>query len=210
MHNKIPVGKAGSLRANPSPSIVAAVCCLCVALVLHVAPARAAGPHVEPITQYLNSHLRRWIGDPVIVHAVKAQNAANSGLTLGEIRTRDAEWRSETESENRPMIDKILANRASVFLRQRQEDADGTITEIILMDAHGINVAQSDVTSDFWQGDEEKFTKTFLAGPNAVFVDDALKDASSQMFQAQVAVTIVDENGIPIGAIAVGINLDQL
>lgn len=198
------------MRANPSPSIVAAVCGLCVVLVLQAAPARAAGPHVEPITQYLNSHLRRWIDDPVIINAVKAQNAANSGLAVGEIRTLDAEWLLETESENRPMIDKILANPASVFLQQRQEDAAGTITEIILMDAYGINVAQSDVTSDFWQGDEEKFIKTFLAGPDAVFVDDALKDASSQMFQAQVAVTIVDENGIPIGAIAVGINLDQL
>jgi hypothetical protein len=78
------------------------------------------------------------------------------------------------------------------------------------MDARGMNAGQSDVTSDFWQGDEDKFTKTFAAGTTSIFVDEARKDDSTQMFQSQASMTILDESGKPIGAITIGINLDQL
>ena len=78
------------------------------------------------------------------------------------------------------------------------------------MDAKGLNVGQSDVTSDYWQGDEAKFQKSFGAGAGAVFVDEAEKDESTQMLQSQASMTIVDETGAPIGAITVGINLDKL
>ncbi len=39
------------------------------------------------------------------------------------------------------------------------------MTEVFVMDARGLNVAASDVTSDYWQGDEEKFSETFPKGP---------------------------------------------
>ena len=40
------------------------------------------------------------------------------------------------------------------------------------MDKFGLNVGQSSVTSDYWQGDEDKFQKTFAVGPDAVFIDE--------------------------------------
>jgi hypothetical protein len=43
-----------------------------------------------------------------------------------------------------------------------------------------------------------------------VFVDGARKDEPTQMLQSQVSMTIVDENDKPIGAITIGVNLDQL
>jgi len=78
------------------------------------------------------------------------------------------------------------------------------------MDAKGLNAGQSGVTSDYWQGDEEKFRRSFGAGPHGIFVDIARKDESTQVLQSQVSITIVDEAQRPIGAITVGINLDQL
>jgi hypothetical protein len=49
------------------------------------------------------------------------------------------------------------------------------ITEMFVMDAKGLNVGQSDVTSDYWQGDEAKWQKTYGAGPGVVFVDGSRK-----------------------------------
>ena len=75
----------------------------------------------------------------------------------------------------------------------------------------GLNVGQSDPTSDYWQGDEAKWKKTFKVGPNAVHVSEAEMDDSTQMLQSQASVTITDPaTGKAIGAITVGINLNEL
>ncbi|MFY8101773.1 MAG: hypothetical protein ACOVOA_17645, partial [Allorhizobium sp.] len=64
--------------------------------------------------------------------------------------------------------------------------------------------------SDYWQGDEDKFSKSFGAGKDAVFVDEVEKDESTQALQSQASVTISDETGAPIGAITIGVNMDAL
>jgi hypothetical protein len=166
--------------------------------------------HVAPVTEYINANVKPWLSDPVIVDAVKAQNAANAALDQPGIEALDQKWRAEVEADSHPMIDGVLANAISTFLKTKQEASGGTITEVFVTDAKGLNVGQSDVTSDYWQGDEDKFTKSFGAGPGALFVDAAEKDESTQMLQSQASMTIVDETGKPIGAITVGINLDQL
>ena len=79
------------------------------------------------------------------------------------------------------------------------------------MDNKGLNVGQSDVTSDYWQGDEAKWKKTFLVGPNAVFIDKVEEDESTQQFQSQVSLSIVDPaTNIVIGAITIGIDVEVL
>ncbi|MGV3552853.1 hypothetical protein [Rhizobium sp.] len=170
----------------------------------------AEEPHVAPVRDYFISSVQPWLSDPVIVQAVIAQNGMNAALDQAAIAALDQKWRAEIEAENHPMVDEVLANRLSTFLRSKQDESGGTITEVFVTDAKGLNVGQSDVTSDYWQGDEEKFTKTFGAGPGAIFVDVAEKDESTQMLQSQVSMTIVDEDGKPIGTITVGVNLDQL
>ena len=79
------------------------------------------------------------------------------------------------------------------------------------MDDKGLNVAQSSVTSDYWQGDEAKWQKTFQAGPNAYHIGDVEEDESTQMFQSQVSYAITDPaSGKVIGAITVGVNVEEL
>lgn len=41
--------------------------------------------------------------------------------------------------------------------------------EIFVMDNQGANVAMSDKTSDYWQGDEDKFVRSFAGGEGKVF-----------------------------------------
>jgi hypothetical protein len=91
-----------------------------------------------------------------------------------------------------------------------QEESGGRFTEIFATDAKGLNVAQSTITSDYWQGDEDKFTKSFGAGADAVFLGEVEQDESTQTFQSQVSVTIVDESGAPIGSITFGVDLSTL
>lgn len=79
------------------------------------------------------------------------------------------------------------------------------------MDAKGLNVGQSDVTSDYMQGDEAKHQKTYVAGPKSTFIDEVEFDDSSQTFQTQISRTIIDPaDGKAIGAITVGVNVENL
>ena len=79
------------------------------------------------------------------------------------------------------------------------------------MDQRGLNVAASHATSDYWQGDEAKFTQSFGLGAGAIHCGDIEFDESSQTYQGQVSVSIVDpETQAVIGAITFGLNADAL
>ena len=109
------------------------------------------------------------------------------------------------------MIDGVLANKPSKTLKGYKQAAGDLVTEIFIMDNKGLNVGQSDVTSDYWQGDEAKWKKTYKMGPDAIFVDSVEKDESTQMLQSQLNMSIKDPaTGKVIGAITVGINVDSL
>jgi len=182
------------------------------ALTLFVAPAASAeeAVHIQPVKEYIDANVKSWVSDPTIIAAIKAQNEANTALSQADIDALDQKWRAEVEADAHPMIDGVLGNAVSALLSSKQEASGGTISEVFVMDAKGLNVGQSSVTSDYWQGDEDKFQKSFGAGADAVFVDEAEKDESTQALQSQASMTIVDEGGKPIGAITIGINLDKL
>ncbi|MCM2475681.1 hypothetical protein HGO38_19585 [Rhizobium sp. CG5] len=172
--------------------------------------ASAQEAHVAPVTEFVQTNVAPWLNDPVIIEAIKAQNAAHASLTDADIDALDKKWRAEVDGSDRAMIDGILANAVSKLLQEKQAASGGTISEVFVMDNKGLNVGQSDATSDYWQGDEAKFQKSFGAGKDAVFVDEIEKDESTQALQSQASMTISDEAGNPIGAITVGVNLDAL
>ncbi len=171
----------------------------------------AAEPHVAPMTDFANSTVKQWIANDTVINAIKAQNAKHAGLSQADIDNMDKDWRAQTDAGSKPMIDAVLGNALSGFLRQQKDSAGGFVTEVFVMDNRGLNVGQSDVTSDYWQGDEAKWQKTYSAGPDAIFIDEVEMDESTQTFQSQLSMSIVDPaTGEVIGAITVGINVDAL
>lgn len=182
-----------------------------LAIVFLAPAAHAAGEHEGPIRELVEKQIKGWTVNPVILAAVKAQNEKNAGLSQGDIDALDQKWRAQTSASSKPMIDELLGRPASKELSGYKNEGAGLFTEIFVMDNKGLNVAQSDVTSDYWQGDEAKWKKTFLAGPDAVFIDEVEFDESTQTYQAQVSVSITDpDGGNAIGAITVGVNVELL
>jgi hypothetical protein len=182
-----------------------------IAGTLFATAAWASEAHVAPMTDYANSTVKQWVADNTVVQAVKAQNAKHAGLSQADIDNMDKDWRAQTDASSKPMIDAVLANALSNFLRQQKDASQGLVTEVFVMDNRGLNVGQSDVTSDYWQGDEAKWQKTFQAGANGLFIDEVEMDESTQTFQSQLSMSIVDPaTGEVIGAITVGVNIDAL
>jgi hypothetical protein len=164
-----------------------------------------------PVKALVDSQVRGWISDPVVVDAVKAQNAKNAGLTQADIDALDQQWRAETSASAKPLIEQTLASALSGYLKNLKDGSQGLYTEIFVMDNKGLNVGQSDVTSDYWQGDEDKWQKTYPAGPDAMLIDGVEQDESTQRFQTQVSLSIVDPaNGEAIGAVTIGIDVETL
>ncbi|WP_417722544.1 hypothetical protein [Salipiger sp.] len=160
---------------------------------------------------YLETEIRTWAEDPAIVGAIGAQNAVTGGYDQARVIDLDNAWRAEIGAAAMPTITPVLTGAAADFLRERVGASAGAITEIFIMDAQGLNVAASGLTSDYWQGDEAKFTETYGKGAGAVHFGEVEFDESSQTYQAQISVTVTDPaTGQPIGAITVGVDAAHL
>ncbi len=173
--------------------------------------AYAQGGNDAALRNLVDAKFKAWISDPQLIEAIRSQNRAHAGLAQSEIDALDRRWRTETGTSVRPMIDEILDRPVSKKLLGYKNEGEGLFTEIFVMDNRGLNVAQSDPTSDYWQGDEAKWKKTFMVGPDAVFIDDVEFDDSTQSYQSQVSLAISDpDNGAVIGAITIGVNVELL
>lgn len=161
--------------------------------------------------RFLDSGELGWLTDTALVDAVLAQNGDTAGMSEADIIAMDDVWRAQVGTADTPLVDGVLTNAAADFLRTQVDASGGVITEIILMDAQGLNVAVSHITSDYWQGDEAKHTDTYGVGADAVHFSDIELDESSQRYQGQISVTLVDPaSGDPIGAVTIGVDAGAL
>lgn len=151
-----------------------------------------------------NSVLAELGTDPVIVGAVNAENA--KGKTLTQIKDKDKEWKNTPGVVD--YMSAIMDSECGRYLRHLQDSAPYYM-EIFVMDNQGANVAMTDKTSDYWQGDEAKFKKSYNGGKGAVFVDEVEFDDSAQAYLSQVSVPVKD-HGKVIGSITFGIDLDKI
>lgn len=173
--------------------------------------AASANDFQAPLEELARSEIQSIVSDPMVVEAIKAQNSAHVSLSQSDIDNMDKTWRSEVQNGGGEMVARVLKNAVSGYLKSHKEQAGGRFTEIFIMDNKGLNVGQSDMTSDFWQGDEAKWQKTYSVGPNSVHVSEVELDESTQTYQSQVSVPIIDPvEGKVIGAATFGVDVSML
>ena len=146
--------------------------------------------------------LKSWGEDPVIISAVQTQN--QRALTLEAIKARDEEWRATDGLDEK--MQALMNNDAAKRLLEF-EKKQPYFFELFLMDNQGANVAMTNKTSDYWQGDETKWQASFNKGKGGVHFSDVEFDESAQDYLLQISVPVMHQ-GSAIGAITVGINLD--
>ncbi len=164
----------------------------------------AAEKAPQKVIDLANSTLAKMGTDPVIVAAVKVENA--KGKTLAQIKEMDEKWKAHpgVAGYMQAMMDSECGKRLQAI-----QNSAPYYSEIFVMDNQGANVAMTDKTSDYWQGDEAKFQKSFNGGAGSVFVDDVEFDDSAQAYLVQVSVPVKDGDKV-IGAITFGINVDKI
>jgi hypothetical protein len=193
------------------PSLAVAVLSGALAVAIPAVGTAADNEFAEPLTALAQGQLREIAQNGELVAAILAQNAVSAGYDQAQIDALDTQWRAEVDAAAKPLIDATMGNAASQYLVGVQTDSAGLFTELFATDAVGLNVAQSTVTSDYWQGDEEKFTGAFGAGADGIVLGEVEQDESTQTFQSQVSITITDPaTGAPIGTITAGVDVSML
>jgi hypothetical protein len=176
-----------------------------------MATASFASEYDAAMKDYLDGSIRTWANDPVLVAAVNAANAERAGFDQAKIDGLDTAWRAEVGQSDSPTITPVMTSAAADFLRAQVESSGGKITEVLITDNVGLNVAVSAPTSDMWQGDEEKFTEVFPAGSDAVLFGEIELDESTQTYQDQISISITDPaTSQVIGTMTIGVNAEAL
>jgi hypothetical protein len=137
--------------------------------------------------------------DPELLRAVAAKNAVRESME--DVKRKDREW---MDNPRYPLRAELNGSPCAQRLRELTKD-DPIIVEAILMDAQGANVCVSRETSDYWQGDEPKFHRTFSAD-REVFVDEPAFDASSATYAIQLSV-LVRDGKVKVGALTLSMRV---
>jgi hypothetical protein len=142
--------------------------------------------------------------NPALIQAVRRQNAEK--LDINKIKQLDTEWKATKNLT--PFKRSLQENSAGKMLR-RYVDRNPSLNEAFLTDNQGANVAAFPATSDYWQGDEEKWTASFNDGSGQLFLGPVERDESTNTLAVQVSAPLFHQ-GETIGVLVVGVTFDYL
>jgi Trk K+ transport system NAD-binding subunit len=159
------------------------------------------------MAKYAKEQFADWIQRPQVVAAIRSQNNETATYDETLIQQLDQEWRDAFASGDLEIINAVLENDLSQYLLKHVLDAQGRISEVIVMDGIGLNVAQTALTSDFWQGDEAKYLETYKNGPDGVHVSEIEQGETPMIYQKQVSLSITDPlTRDVVGAVTISLN----
>jgi hypothetical protein len=139
------------------------------------------------------------------IQAAKKQNEQNRSLS--EIKKLDKAWIAS--GPDYALKQSMSANPVGKFLKNVITNNNAKYNEAFLTDAQGANVAAHPITSDYWQGDETKFTAAFANGKGDIYIGDIEFDESTQTNAVQISVP-VKYNSQAIGVLVMGVKVDHI
>jgi hypothetical protein len=166
--------------------------------------------HVERLSKQLVSELH------AIINLQQAVEAGPRMETFTDVLTADSKWQALAPRMATPLASQVLDLPGSKALFAWQRAHKGLITEAMLMNDMGTLAAMSQLTSDFWQGDEPKFQAVMNApleastGKPVLYISPIRYDSSTARFQITVSIPLALPNGgAPDGAISFGLDIER-
>lgn len=166
--------------------------------------------HIEKLSMQLASELH------AILNLQQALEAGPRMETFTDVLTADSKWQALAPKITTPLASHILDLPGSKALLAWQRAHNGLITEAMLMNDMGTLAAMSQLTSDFWQGDEPKFQAVMNAplesstGNPVFYISPIRYDSSTARFQITVSIPLISANGgAPDGAMSFGLDIER-
>jgi hypothetical protein len=126
-----------------------------------------------------------WAGNMRLIKAAEAQSS--KPLTMEHIHQIDAAWMRGEDPEG--LATSLVHNDCSDALQAILAGNPG-YAEAFVCDSRGALVCMTRRTSDYWQGDEAKWTRSWAGGRGVVFVSKVAHDDSTGTDLMHISVPI--------------------
>ena len=165
-------------------------------------------PEVEAVLDRKIALIRELVEDPVIVNEVKKANQQHKDISLQEILKLDTRWRS-TEGIDE-FIEPFLTNEIAHKLIEFQERHPG-FSEIFVVDMYGLNVGQTNKTTDYYQADEDWWIGAYNSGKGKASHGTIEFDESAQTEAISLYIPVMDGiNNKAIGVIKAVVSITAI
>lgn len=178
----------------------------------------------EKVKAWVDSKLKPFMkGEKKLVDELQAANAARAGWA--DYSEDYKGWTPEEAEKHKPgyayceylwSVKKDKAFRSQhtttpevAALKQFQDGTGGVVSEFFCVDAKGGNVCQTQLTSDWFQGDEPKFKDCAKDG-GVVAYGKMNRDDTTGETGVHVSIPVFDSNNKFIGAAIVLVIVDKI
>lgn len=161
----------------------------------------------QRIRQQLQETLQPQLPARRLLPTLDSGNKRLGVLTVATKMALDQQWFRELSSGNGPLLDGVEQQPLSVWLRYWQQQSEGLIREIYITGTQGINLAQSQPTSDIDQSDEEAYQQ-LVVQQQPLWIGPIEYDESARSFQIKVAWP-VSHNGELQGMVVLGLDAEH-
>lgn len=157
-------------------------------------------PRMQSVIATHALRVKAWAAYPLLIEAVKDQNQQN--ISLEEIKRIDSDWLAGKADD---LATALMDNPVGQYLTEKINKNKFLYTEAFLCDNQGAVVGEYPKTTDYWQGDEDKFIQSYNNGKGRDYIGPLMFDESTQAYSVQVSVPVL-YGGRTIGVLVVGLN----
>lgn len=169
-------------------------------LALEVLP---LAPEVEAVLADRRKLLEELVKDPAIIEVITRESAKNAKLSQEDIARLDSEWKNTQGTSF--FVEQFTKNEGALRLKEFQV-AYNDFKEIFVTDVHGLNVAQTNKTSDYIQSDEEWWVSTWNDGVGRAHRGEIEFDESAESEAVSLYIPIKD-SGQMVGVLKAVLDL---
>jgi len=176
-----------------------------LAFALAAAGAASAQDKTVPksLVKFVEQTLTQIGQDVQLVAFVEKDNAAPQAVD--KLKALDAKWQKNDGMD--AFVKTLMANSTSTRLGKLISSYK-FLPEAFIMNAQGTIVGETNQTSTYWKGEQEKFTAAYNGGKGAIWYGSLAYDESTKTNGVQVSVPVV-KNGKALGAICFTVNVDE-
>ena len=157
----------------------------------------------KSLVKFANETLTGIGQDAQLATFVSRDNA--NPVSLQKLKALDKRWQANDNIDD--FVKTLMSNQVSARL-QKQISGYKYIPEAFIMNAQGTIIGETNRTSTYWKGEQEKFTGAYKSGTGAVWFGTLAYDESTKVNGVQISVPVM-KGGKAIGAICFTINVDE-
>jgi ABC-type amino acid transport substrate-binding protein len=176
----------------------------------HLALSDEEERRIRTLSESLISEISSVLDIPQIIASGPRQES------FTDVMTQDSMWQAMAPLASTQLADRILDLAGSRTLYGWKVAQAGLVTEAMIMNNMGTLAAMSQLTTDYWQGDEAKFQKVLdatrqgLKGMEALYISPIRYDASTSRFQVTVSAPVGPIiEGVPLGVLMFGLDAEK-